>query len=249
MRGTSKIDTVKMWVLAHKVLLIQIGAVISIAVIVAAVMIHDIVPTKTAFTKEVERLDTGITTVGSTVSGLGSRLVAIEASAQATQEELDAATDAMATLHTRLDLANEHIDTLSAQLEAAEAMFGSPPEAWLTGTAGNYTLHAKASEAGNFTATIHLSYETPVEATNGTYQQALDAFYGSIDWDADNLNDYVPALSYDGTGWNVIRVSFSVGVFKLEAKTEKAIAVLFDGLHEHYAPDWAYVEIWPAVKG
>lgn len=249
MRGTSKVDTVKMWVLSHKVLLIQVAAVISIAVIVAAIMIHDIVPTKTAFTKEVERLETGITTVGSTVSGLGSKLVTIEGSVKTTQDELDAVTDTLPALRTRLDLAEEYINTIGAQVEAVEAMLGSPPEAWLTGIAGNYTLHAKASEAGNFTATIHLGYTTPVEASNGTYQQALDAFYGTVDWDADNVNDYVPTLSYDGTGWSVTRASFSVGVFGLESKTEKTITVLFDGLHEHYAPDWAYVEIWSAVTG
>jgi len=138
-------------------------------------------------------------------------------------------------------------DTTEPRITVLESQ-NSPPKGYLTGTLGHYTLHAKCNEAGNFTANVHLVYSPPLSVGNGTTQdQAVSAFYGSINWGLAN-RDYVPTLTYNGSAWGVSQVWFNIGTFAMAANNETAIDIIFSGLTGAYSPDFAYVEVWPVLK-
>ena len=150
---------------------------------------------------------------------------------------------------------SDDIETLQSWAEDAEdrittvETLNSPPEGYLTGTVGNYTLHAKAREVGNYTANVNLVYSTPVSAGNATtYDGTLQAFYASVNWSASLVPDYVCSLTCDNTTWGISKVFFSIGTFALEADIEKTIAVPFGGLNSTYEPDFAYVEVYPVLR-
>ena len=302
MRQGNVMDKIKEWVSAHKTILIQIGAVISIAIVVCAIMVNDMAASKDEFTAEVTRLDGGITTVGSTVSSLGTKVVATETIAKANQSRIDGVSDTLAetsetiaALDTRMELAKGQIDTLitltqgigglevvvanitanltaqgqtlvalnttatdhsaaiealaaditaiEAAIEALEvelATMTRPPEAWLTGSFSNYTVHARAGKTGDYLAIVHLCYAPPI---------GIEEFYGSINWDVYALSNYVEEWTWaGGDDWAITKVSFSIGVFDIKAGKATTIQVVTGGIHADYAPNWAYVEIWPVKK-
>ncbi|WP_218254180.1 hypothetical protein [Candidatus Magnetobacterium casense] len=119
------------------------------------------------------------------------------------------------------------IDTIQTTLQG----IGSPPEAYLTGnlTAGNLTIHAKASDPGNFTANIHLVFSLPI--------------YAGLNWTT-NIT-YVPVMSYNGTDWGTSQVWWNIGTFALAADTNTPIDITFAGLVNQ--PSFAYIEIYPTL--
>ena len=124
---------------------------------------------------------------------------------------------------------------------------GSPPEGYLTGGFGNYTLHAMASEAGNYTADVILAYSTPIVVGNTTYDDAAQAFYGSLNLSASLVGHYELSLVYTSNKWAVRKLTLNIGTFALEAATEKSMAVVFGGLNSTYTPSYAYVYVSPVL--
>ena len=157
----------------------------------------------------------------------------------------------VSALDTRANSTDTQIAGMESQItdiedELANAI-NSPPESYLTGTAGNYTLHAKSSESGNFTATVHLVYSPPIAVGNTTSSNATAEFYSTMDWPKANRS-YVPTLAYDGTDWLVVEVCFNIGTFEMSAATDRQVMVEFGGLDSAYEPDYAYVEVYPVLK-
>lgn len=128
-----------------------------------------------------------------------------------------------------------------------EDAMNSPPEAYLTGTFGNYILHAKSNVAGDFTANVHLVFSPPLGVGNATtYSQAVANFYASLIWMAPNIKAYVPVPTYNGIDWGISEVWWSVDTFELAANTETNFNIIFGGLAA--MPSFAYVVIYPALK-
>ena len=243
----------------HKGSIIKVVAVIGIAAIISAVMVMQLAVGKDAYTKAMERLEGGITVTGAKVADIENDVdgilaqgpLATRADVANVTSRTEAITQDVGALQTSLGLAQTKILGLEAQLALVT---GSPPEGYLTGTfansTGNYTLHAKCSEAGNFTANINLVYAAPVYVGNATnYDEAIGAFYAGINWTAANTTVYVPTLAYNSTAWGVSKVQFNIDAFALVANNETAIPVLFGGLNATYEPDFVYVDIWPILKG
>ena len=242
----------------HKGSIIKVIAVIGIAAIISAVMVMALAVGKDTYTTAMDRMEAGITVTGAKVADIENDVddilalgpLATRADVANVTSRTEAITQDVGTLQTSLGLAQTKILNLEAQLALVA---GSPPEGYLTGTfansTGNYTLHAKCSEAGNFTANINLVYSAPVSLGNATaYDDAMQVFYGSINWTAANTTVYVPTLAYNSTTWGVSKVQFNIGTFGLAANNETTIPVLFGGLNATYAPDFSYVEIWPVLQ-
>jgi hypothetical protein len=122
----------------------------------------------------------------------------------------------------------------------------SPPEGYLTGTFGDYTLHAESSEAGNFTANVHLMYSRAFSC-NGTYVECQEYFYSGIDW-AKATPAYATIVTYNRTAWGISQVWWNIGTFELEANTEKTIDITCVGLNSTWEPSFAYVGVWPILN-
>lgn len=102
-----------------------------------------------------------------------------------------------------------------------------------------YQLHISGN--GTFTANIHLCFD-PMVSTNATsYGEAIAAFYDSINWVTAN-HDYIPVVTYNGTGWSVARAWFSIGAFGVI--TEKTIVLTVAGLNSTYTVGYSYAEVY-----
>ena len=114
-------------------------------------------------------------------------------------------------------------------------------------TVGNLTIHAEASDAGDYTAVVHLVFATAVTVGNATtYSEAVANWTATVNWGHANAKAYIPVAVYNGTAWGIRQVWWDIGVFALVADTEEAINVLFGGLAD--TPSYAYVEIYPALE-
>jgi len=137
---------------------------------------------------------------------------------------------------------------IAAIQEDVAGLTYSPPEGYLTGAFGNYTLHAKSNDAGNFTARVHLVY-SPMVVSAANQTAAVDGFYGSVDWSVNaTIPGYVPVVAFDGTTWGINEIWWNVGIFELAAKTEKAIDITCAGLNSTWEPSYVYVEVWPVIQ-
>ena len=248
-RHVSIVDRIK----EHKAIIIQVAVVVAIAVIVGAIMVPSLAPSKSLYATDIARLDGGIAGIGTHINTLGTDLTNqigdLESDVQSHNTTLDTIGKKAAGNSADIDSLQTRADDTETKITILEAEEGSPPEGYLTGTMDNYTLHAKSSEAGNFTANVHLVYSPPVSVGNATTQdEALQAFYGSITWTALTIRDYVPTLTYNSTAWHVSQVWFNIGTFTMAANNETAVAVKFGGLNSTYEPDFSYVEVWPVLQ-
>lgn len=152
----------------------------------------------------------------------------------------------MGNAENKLNVAREDITTIQGDLTELAC---TPPEGYLTGTFGNYTLHAKSNESGNFTANVHLLYSLGVgDAAN--YTAALDGFYAGVNWSVNaTIPSYVPIAAFNRTAWGINEIWWNVGVFELVANNETAIPVTCAGLNSTWDPSYAYVEVWPVNRG
>jgi hypothetical protein len=238
----------------HKGSIIRWVAIVGIAAIISAIMVMALAVDKGIYTKGMDRAEAGITAMGSKVADIQSDVDGILARGPlATSAELTAVGNKVLAQAANISEIKTRMDSAEMGITTLQQAMGSPPEGYLTGTfgnsTGNYTLHAKCSEAGNFTANINLVYSAPVSLGNTTtYDGAMQVFYGSVNWTAANTTVYVPTLAYNSTAWRVSKVQFSIGVFPLTANNETAIPVVFSGLNATYEPNFAYVEIYPALK-
>jgi hypothetical protein len=114
----------------------------------------------------------------------------------------------------------------------------------LTGTFGNYTLHAKSNVAGNFTANVHLIYSAPIYVGNTTtHDETLSAFYSGISW-TETTPLYATVATFNGMAWGISEVWWNIGTFELVGNTEKALNIKCTGLNSTWKPSFAYVEVW-----
>lgn len=237
------IDRIRDYIGDHKETIIKVAVVVAIAAIISAIMVLGLAASKGA----IDKIDNSVAALDADVDGimaLGSLATVdqLESIGNRTQNNQYNIGD----LQTRLGNVENLFNTM--QNDLAEALC-SPPEGYLTGTVGNYTLHARASKGGNFTANVHLVYSPPLSAGNATTQgKALQAFYESIDWAVPYLRDYVCTLTYSDTAWGISRVSFNIGTFTLEANTERTLDIIYSGLNSTYEPDFAYVELYPILE-
>lgn len=118
----------------------------------------------------------------------------------------------------------------------------SPPEAYLTGTFRDYTLHVKSSEAGNFTANMHLVYSPSVgNAIN--YTETLDGFYAGINWAEPSIPAYICSVNFNGSAWGISEVWFNIGTFEI-TDNETRIDITCAGLNSAWEPDFVYAEVF-----
>lgn len=256
MRYTKWTDSVKEALSTHKATVIAVAVAIAVAAAISGGMIHGLAPSKSAYNVDMTRIDGEMAAMTNHVVGLTDDVEAIlSLGPLATENELKIVGNQTAgnafnvsALQTRMGTAEDRIQ--EAREDIAN-LPGSPPEGYLTDTFGNYTLHAKSSTAGNFTANIHLVYSAPISTGNTTTQgEALSTFYAGINWAAASVPDYVCDLTCSGNAstWGISRVWFNIDTFELVANTEKVVAVTFGGLNSTYEPDFAYVEVFPVLK-
>ena len=248
-RHTSIIASIIDRIKEHKTIIIQVAVVVEIAVIVSAIMIPSLAPGKDAYAADIARYDGEFVRLGASMNtwgtGLTDRIADVEEDTNTNIGQLEIlgirATDnnnAIDTLQTWASGADDRIAAVEAQ--------NSPPEGYLTGTLGSYTLHAKCREAGNFTANVYLVYSQAF-GCNATYEECQQYFYSRINW-AQSPPAYNTVATFNGTAWGVSQVWFNIGTFTMTANNETAVAVNFGGLSSAYEPDFAYVEVWPVLK-
>ena len=226
----------------HKETIIKIAVVVAIAAGISAIMVHGLSLSK----GDISNIDESIAALSADVDGIIAQgPLAAKDQLDAIGNQAESNRDKISRLQTRMGNAESLITTVQDDLAEVIA---SPPEGYLTGTVGYYTLHTKASEDGEFTANVHLVYSPPISVGNATTQDgALQSFYGGINWTAPSLRDYICSLAYNGTAWEVSRVSFNIGTFALTANTETTIDIMFGGLSNTYAPDFVYVEVYQVL--
>ena len=245
-----KLGKIKEWLKEHKLYFIQAGCAIAIVVIVAAIMIPDMAVTHGRLEAAMNRVDQGIAHIGSEIADQARVVQSISADLEAAEDEVDELADTVGSYYDTIVAAAAKADELASALDQLQGQIGaidaSAPEAWLTGVAGNFTLHVKVSDAGLYSATIYLCYAEPVVLGAGNHTAAVDEFYAIVDWGEAGFA-YIPTLSHDGHNWVVTAVSFNIGTVHLEV-AEETIVVVYGGLPEDYKPDWAYAAVWPAWK-
>jgi hypothetical protein len=223
----------------HKTTVIQILVVAAITVVVSALMITGMAATKGDISAEAARVNGEFDKVSTHINSLGSGI----------NDQISDLEEEITGYGATADENNDAIEVLQTWSQGAEGRIAqietqnSPAEGYLTGTFGNYTLHAKCKEAGNFTANVHLVYSLPlwIDGGNITIEEVLAVFSPPLDW-------VTPTIAYNGTVWTVTEVAFNIGTFAMAANNETAVSILFGGLNSTYAPDFAYVEVWPIMK-
>ena len=230
--------------------LIHIGMAVIIAVIISAVIASQTGVSQSAYNAEQAQQAQSIATQGSEIASNDGDISDLHEDFGTINEQYGGVANTVA-LHTgSINSTTARVGTLEGEvtdIQTELAAVCSPPEAYLTGTVGNYTIHAEASEAGNYTANAHLVFSPMIAVGNATtYSEAVANFTATINYTAANMKAYVPIAVYDGTAWGISQVWWNIGTFALTADTEKAIAVLFGGLAD--TPSFAYVEIYPARR-
>ena len=221
----------------------HIGIAAGIAVIISAIILVTTTPRLSTYNSDIDRLNTITATTAENLAdilGLGNL---------ATSDEIDSLNGTVAdhtgeigTLKSRINNADGRINTIANDIEE---LVCSPPDAYLSGTFGNYALHVKSNKAGNFTANVHLVYSAPIVMGNATTQDgAISAFYSGINWTKPTVQDYVPTIAYNGTVWGISQVSFNIGTFALATNTEEIVNIKFGGLNISYEPTFAYVKVY-----
>lgn len=260
MRYTKWTDRVADKLKMSKETWIHIGMAVGFAVLISTILLLMQAPSKGQYNADMIRLEDGIVAMSAHIADTDKDVAdnTADITAFTTQvgnfsvEQFNGVANKVALHTSDINSLDGKWETMADNITAIKenlATVGSPPEGYLTGTYGNYTLHAKASDAGNFTANIHLVYSPPKVVGNGTtYDQAMQAFYAGIDYVAANTTEYACTVIYTGATWGVSRVWFNIGTFELVGNTEKAIAVPFGGLNSTYTPNYAYVEVYPVVK-
>jgi hypothetical protein len=108
---------------------------------------------------------------------------------------------------------------------------------YLSGSFGNYTIHAWSGAGGNFTGNVHLVYSP------GKDIAALDDLVAGINWTAE-VPAYKPAFTFNGTDWVVAELWFNVGVLQLQPGDQAIFPVSCIGLNEAWQPTLAYVDVF-----
>jgi len=221
----------------NKESLIHIGLAAGVAVIISAIIAVGVSPSTEGINADIARLDESDQALTNIIDALDGQNAA--------------AILALHGINTTVSGQVASIDDLAVLLATLQTEFNnlvcSPPDAYLDGTFGDYTLYVKSSNAGEFIANVHLVYSPPIVAGNATnYSAAIQTFYSGINWTTAN-QFYIPTAAYNGAAWIISRVSFSIGPFTLEADHESIIDIIVSGLV--YEPTYSYVEVYPILGG
>lgn len=229
MRYGSFRDRAKGWFITHKALLLRLATVVGISAAVSAIMILGLAVSPGTHATGILRGDQQISRLEAEIGDLGSILNTL-------YQDLRDAEDTLA--ENAQDIAK--LEAEIAQLKEESPQGQNATEAWLTGIAGNYTLHARG-KPGAYTATVVLCYE-PVAINATSYADAMDAFVAGID---SGGKHYDPTLSHNGTSWVITSISLNIGTFTIEADKVREVEVLYSSLPQ---PDYTYVQIYPALR-
>ena len=230
-------------------ILLAVGIALIITVIILAVAM----PGKSATNANAVEIGGLKTTIGAVADVLGTKASQTELNSwgQNITQALSAQVLDIIGLRARVKTAE---DKLKDGRDDITAIQGSLAEllnkAYLTGIFKNYILHAKSSEAGNFTANIHLVYSAPLYVGNTTtHDETLSAFYAGVNWTASaTMPAYIPVATSNGTVWGISEIWWNIGTFELTANNEKVIGATCAGLNSTWEPSFAYVEVWLIVK-
>ena len=224
---------------------IHIGIAAGIAVIIGAIIVVTATPRVSTYLDDISQLNAQIkAAAGDVDSILGLGELATDDDINTLNSTIADHTDDIGTLKSRMNEADGRINAIANDIGT---LVCSPPDAYLSGTFGNYALHIKSNNAGNFTANVHLVYAPPIAMGNATTQdEAISTFYTGINWTGELARNYVPTVAYNGTAWEISEVSFNIGNFYLEAKVEALVAVIFSGLKQE--PNFSYAEVYPVLK-
>lgn len=175
-------------------------------------------------------LDTQVEANAAGIAGAGSDIATLSGTVANLTSSLD-------LLGNDVEIVAGNATTLAGNVTALQdeiATMVMPAIAYLSGnlTSGNLTIHARAPEAGYYTANVHLVFASV--ATNWT---------ATVNWTAPNVKDYIAVENHSG---DVVGAWWNVGTFELTADTDTDINVLFGGLADTVS--FAYVEIYPVLK-
>ncbi len=263
MRSNKLLDKVKETLITHKATMIAVAIAIAVAAAISGGMIHKLAPSKADYNAGMARIDGEMAAMTNHVVGLTDDVEGILALGPlATEDDLGVVRNKTASnafnisaLKARMGVAEDGIKEIREDIANLPS---SPPEGYLTGDFGNYTLHAKCGTAGNYTANIHLvfrpmlySWNIELCAGNGTMgeliagQRALDDFYIATNITAFTVH---PVVGCDGSDCGISEVWWNIGTFELEANTEKVVTIIFSGLDSNYKQGFAYAEVFPVLK-
>jgi len=238
--GYSLWDRIKDKLNLNRESLTHIGIAVGIAVIISAIILLSVVPRKA----DISRIDMNIAAISGTLYGITELgPLATAAQIQGISNKIANQTGNITSLNSRINGNEERINAVVADLEDIVC---SPPEGYLTGTFGDYSLHVRTSEACDFTANVHLVYSRAF-GYNGTYEDAMQYFYSGINW-AKGTPSYATVVTFNGTAWRIREIWFNIGTFSLAVHGEMTIDITHLGLNSTYEPDFAYVEVYPVLK-
>jgi hypothetical protein len=223
---------------------IHIGMAVGIAVVISVIILITTTPRIDTYNDDINQLNADIASTAGELDGI------LGLGPLATDDDLNTLNGTVADHTSDIGYLNSRINDTDGRINAItndlEGLVCSPPDAYLTGIFGNYTLHIKSSKAGNFTANVNLIYSTPIVVGNATtHCGAISAFYASINWTAPNVQGYVPTVAYNGAAWGITKVSLNIGTFALAAGAETTIDIILSGLNSTYKPSFAYIDIYP----
>jgi hypothetical protein len=240
-------DRLREWFSLNKSAVMCAAIAVVIAVLITTPVIGRLAPTRGDYNTDMAGINARLSTMNSSVATLAGNVANIVALGPlATSSEL-------ATVSNKVTSHTLDISVLTGRVTAVETgmteIIASPPEGYLTGNfSTNYTLHARCSTAANYTANVNLVYLTPIAVGNTTQEDALQTFYGSINWTG-VVPNYICTTTYSGntSSWGINRVWWNIGIFEMAANNETLVDIIFGGLNSTYEPDFAYVEVYSAL--
>ena len=223
---------------------------VGITLLITAIILGAAMPSKGAVNTNKADVSQVKTILGTVVDGVATKASQAELNSVAgnvtdilddQEGDINGLRSKVNTAQTRLNQARTDISTIQNSLaELSKSLV----QAYLTGTFGNYVIHAKSSEAGTFTANVHLVYSAPIYVGNATTEdESMSAFYSGMDW-TETTPSYATIATFNGTAWGISEVWFNTGIFQLEANDEKEINITCTGLNSTWEPGFAYVEVY-----
>lgn len=227
---------------------VRVGVAVVLAILIGTAITSMIAPTQGEHDTLSARVEDGIAHLGSELSDIGGDIGSIAGTLNTLLDDMTETQMLVNNMTGTLSTHADNISTLEGRVTNVEGKLETvsttPPEGWLTGNFGLYTLHAKATKTGNYTAIITLVYSPPSSVNATTQDGAIEAFHTSVNWSAANIKSYECVPAYNGN-WGIARVSFNIGAFNLVANTEKTIAVPFGGLPK---ASFAYAKVYPVIE-
>lgn len=217
---------------------------VGITMLIIGIILAVAMPNKGVVTTNKVDIGQVKTTMGTVVDGLTKKAsqAGLDSLAENVTNKFNNQASSISGLGTRMGNAETKITAVRSDITVIQGdlaeLSNSLSEGYLTGAFGNYTLHAKSNEVGNFTAVVHLAYP-----------DMLNEFYDGYNWTVNTtVPAYVPVFAFNGTAWGINEIWWNVGVFELVANNETAIPITCVGLNSTWEPSYAYVEVWQVIQ-